>query len=284
MNRPRIFLSAVSGNPHRPPIGGRHRFRTLWVRSCLSRRFPTGCRRVAWWLREQVDSCEGLIQLIGRPMELNRPTWTRTMAVSPYPVRIFYAKRGKKTWVIVIGENLVRQTNRGTGSAIGPIISDPFATKIGGARSSRITSAAFCCRIATLIYHRNIILHLRDDLGELRRTGYEGTPTHQGGLMSRIRLGLAILRLAAGGLSATTGWSATSRLVPDATFCTRPPEETHRRELAEARNLDRLEKAAGVARSSRHCTPLGAGPASRSQPTRFAEIGAAAPARTFFRR
>ena len=114
---------------------------------------------------------------LAKPMELNRPTWTRTMAVSPIPSSNSSTRRsGAKTWVIVIGEEFELDK---------PIVeldlpqghdhSDPFGYQIR--RRKAPAGLSHEAKTKNHLRHtanndtdlQNIILRLRDDLGELRR-------------------------------------------------------------------------------------------------------------------
>lgn len=72
--------------------------------------FPTGYGELRQWLREQLDACEGLIQLVGEgygaePPEVD-PEYGR---ISYTQFEFLYAhKQKKKTWIIVIGKDFSR--------------------------------------------------------------------------------------------------------------------------------------------------------------------------------
>jgi tetratricopeptide (TPR) repeat protein len=65
MNRPRLFLSAVSEELCSARQAVAATVRTLGFDPVSQDDFPTGHGELRKWLREQIDSCEGLIQLIG---------------------------------------------------------------------------------------------------------------------------------------------------------------------------------------------------------------------------
>jgi len=65
MNRPRLFLSAVSEELRSARQAVAATVRTLGFDPVSQDDFPTGYGELRQWLREQIDSCEGLIQLVG---------------------------------------------------------------------------------------------------------------------------------------------------------------------------------------------------------------------------
>ena len=65
MNRPRLFLSAVSEELRTARQTVAATVRTLGFDPVSQDDFPTGYGELRQWLREQIDSCEGLIQLVG---------------------------------------------------------------------------------------------------------------------------------------------------------------------------------------------------------------------------
>jgi hypothetical protein len=110
MNRPCLFLSAVSEELRTARKEVAATVRNLGFDPVSQDDFPTGYGELRKWLREQIDSCEGLIQLIGygygaEPPEVD-PDYGR---ISYTQFEFLYARhRGKKTWVIVIGEDYRR--------------------------------------------------------------------------------------------------------------------------------------------------------------------------------
>ena len=107
MNRPRIFLSAVSEELRTVRRSVDATVRTLGFDPVSQDDFPTGYGELRGWLREQVDSCEGLIQLIGQAYGAEPPDVDPDYGrVSYTQFEFLYAqKQGKKTWVIVIGKD-----------------------------------------------------------------------------------------------------------------------------------------------------------------------------------
>ena len=98
MNRPRLFLSAVSEELRTARQTVAATVRTLGFDPVSQDDFPTGYGELRQWLREQIDSCEGLIQLVGHgygaePAEVD-PDYGR---VSYTQFEFLYAGlRGKK--------------------------------------------------------------------------------------------------------------------------------------------------------------------------------------------
>src|SRR5574337_434778 len=114
MNRPRILLSAVSAELRTARQAVARTVRTLGYDPVSQDDFPTGHGELRQWLREQIDGCEGLIQLVGDAYGAEPP------AADPDYGRVSYTqfellhavRRGKKTWVILIGEAFQRDRAR----------------------------------------------------------------------------------------------------------------------------------------------------------------------------
>src|SRR3974390_3157711 len=110
MNRPRLFLSAVSEelSPARQAVAAA--VRTLGYDPVSQDDFPTGYGELRQWLREQIDSCDGLIQLVGQGFGAEPPEVDLEFGrVSYTQYEFLYAcRRHKKTWVIVVGEGCRR--------------------------------------------------------------------------------------------------------------------------------------------------------------------------------
>ncbi|MCA9423054.1 MAG: DUF4062 domain-containing protein [Nitrospira sp.] len=110
MNRPRLFLSAVSEELRTARQSVAATVRTLGFDPVSQDDFSTGYGELRQWLREQLDTCEGLIQLVGEgygaePPDVD-PEYGR---VSYTQFEFFYAcHQNKKTWIIVIGKDFVR--------------------------------------------------------------------------------------------------------------------------------------------------------------------------------
>ena len=65
INRPRLFLSAVSAELHTIRQTVAVTVRTLGFDPVSQDDFPTGHGELGQWLRTQIDSCEGLVQIVG---------------------------------------------------------------------------------------------------------------------------------------------------------------------------------------------------------------------------
>src|SRR5574337_631080 len=113
MNRPRIFLSAVSAELRTARQAVARTVRTLGYDPVSQDDFPTGYGELHQWLREQIDGCEGLIQLVGEAYGAEPPAANWEFGrVSYTQFELLYAvRKGKKTWVIVIGEQCGRDTD-----------------------------------------------------------------------------------------------------------------------------------------------------------------------------
>jgi hypothetical protein len=66
MNRPRLFLSAVSEELRTARRRVAALVGTMGFDPVSQDDFPTGYGELQEWLREQLDTCEGLIQLAGQ--------------------------------------------------------------------------------------------------------------------------------------------------------------------------------------------------------------------------
>ncbi|MBS0179743.1 MAG: DUF4062 domain-containing protein, partial [Nitrospira sp.] len=231
MNRPRIFLSAVSEELRTVRRSVAATVRTLGFDPVSQDDFPTGYGELRGWLREQVDSCEGLIQLIGQAYGAEPPDVDPDYGrVSYTQFEFLYAqKQGKKTWVIVIGRDFEPDK---------PIVeldlpqahghSDPFGYQI----ERRTLQQNYLTRLKQENHLRhtahsdaelaNIILRLRNDLGELRQQWKEWLQQDD-----------AFKAHTAVQLSQLT---AHARLTTEKirAHLLQTTEETHRRELAEA--------------------------------------------------
>ena len=67
--------------------------------------FPTGYGELRQWLQSQIDSCEGVIQMVGQAYGAEPPSVDPALGrVSYTQFEFLYARDlGKKTWVIVVG-------------------------------------------------------------------------------------------------------------------------------------------------------------------------------------
>lgn len=98
MNRPRLFLSAASEELRSARKDVAATLRTLGFDPVSQDDFPTGYGELRKWLREQIDSCEGLIQLVGRGYGAEPPDVDPDFGrVSYTQLKFLYARRqGKK--------------------------------------------------------------------------------------------------------------------------------------------------------------------------------------------
>ncbi len=246
MIRPRLFLSAVSEELRTVRQSVAATVRTLGFDPVSQDDFPTGYGELREWLREQVNSCEGLIQLVGQaygaePSNVD-PEYGR---VSYTQFEFLYArKRNKKTWVIVIGKDF--ELDKPIAEQDLPRThdhSDPFGYQI----ERRSLQQNYLSRLNQDNHLRhtanngtelqNIILRLRDDLGELRRGGERRERRLTKAVIS-ILLGLVIL-----GGGGWWGYHQLQRGVQQVSLVNtekirahllQTTEETHRRELTEA--------------------------------------------------
>ena len=144
MNRPRLFLSAVSEELGTARQAVAATVRTLGFDPVSQDDFPTGHGELRQWLREQLDSCEGLIQLVGEGYGAEPPEVDQECGrVSYTQFEFFYARhQNKKTWVIVIGKEFVRDKppDQLDLPREALTILTPSGTRPSGERSRKITS------------------------------------------------------------------------------------------------------------------------------------------------
>ncbi|MDS4040467.1 MAG: DUF4062 domain-containing protein [Candidatus Competibacter sp.] len=272
MLRPRIFLSAVSAELRTARQAVARTVRTLGYDAVSQDDFPTGHGELRQWLREQIDGCEGLIQLVGDGYGAEPP------GADPEYGRVSYTqfellhavRQGKKTWVIVVGEQCRRdKTVEQLDLPDDAGHRDPAAVQAYQAER-RTLQQAYLARLTHENYLRhtansdteldNIILHLRDELGELRR-GEKERQRRLRNMVVAILLGLMVL---GGG-----GWWAYHSLFTGVqqvavvntekirAHLRQTAEETHRRELAQAdaasdwRERQRGREAADAAHAGR---------------------------------
>ena len=112
MNRPRLFISAVStelGSVRQSVVAT---IRMLGFDPVSQDDFPTGYGELRHWLREQIDACEGLVQIAGvgygaEPQDVDAGFGR----VSYTQFEFLYAQRkAKKTWLIIAGKDCKRDT------------------------------------------------------------------------------------------------------------------------------------------------------------------------------
>jgi tetratricopeptide (TPR) repeat protein len=254
MNRPRLFLSAVSEELRTARQAVAVTVRTLGFDPVSQDDFPTGYGELRQWLRTQLDSCKGFIQLVGDGYGAELPEVdTEYGRVSYSQLEFFYAShQNKKTWVIVIGKEFERDKPpdqldlpRDAGHP------DP-ANYQAERRTLQQDYIARLKRENHLRHTANnkdqleiIVLHLRDELGELRQQWEEWLMKDK---VSKDRTTASLAELVEAGRLTTE--KIRAHLLQTA-------EETHRRELAEAeagtdwKRRQQLRKAADNAHSVR---------------------------------
>jgi hypothetical protein len=178
MNRPRLFISAVSEELRTARQNAASTVYTLGYDSISQDDFPTGHGELRQWLREQIDSCEGLIQLVGNaygaePPEMD-PEYGR---VSYTQLEFFYAyQQKKKTWLIFVGEGCHRDKPMDQlDLPRQPVHSDPSGYQaerqklqqdyIAGLKKGN--HLRYTANNDTEL--QNIVLRMRDELRELRQ-------------------------------------------------------------------------------------------------------------------
>lgn len=272
MLRPRLFLSAVSTELRSARQALARVVRTLGYDPVSQDDFPTGHGELRKWLREQIDGCEGLIQLVGdgygAEPAVADPDFGR---VSYTQFELLHAMRqGKKTWVIVIGEHFVRDTPReqldlpDAASTLEPAAAHAYQAE------RRALQRAYRARIERENHLRhtanneielqNLILRLPDELGKLRQA--------EEGRQRRVRNALVAILIGVTALGGG-GWFAYQRLfsrVEQAAVVNTEKirahlrttaEETHAREQAQAdavidwQDRQRAREAADAAHAAR---------------------------------
>ncbi len=246
MNRPRLFISAVSEELRTARQAVAATVRTLGYDPVSEDDFPTGYGELRQWLREQIDGSEGLIQLVGHahgsePPEED-PEYGR---VSYTQFEFLYAgRRHKKTWVIVIGEQCHHDK---------PIdrLDLPSEAKhpdpSGHQAERRTLQQNYIARLRRDNHLRhtahndtelqNIVLRLRDELGELREREQRSQRRLTGAIIAIL---LALVLLSGGGwwayqaLDTGVQQAAVVSTEKIRAHLLQTAEETHRRELAEA--------------------------------------------------
>ena len=110
MDRPRLFLSAVSEEFRTARKKIASIVQNLGYDAISQDNFPKGHGELRSWLCEQIDSCEGLIQLVGIAYGAEPPDVdTDYGRVSYTQFEFLYARVKRiKTWVIVVEENCHR--------------------------------------------------------------------------------------------------------------------------------------------------------------------------------
>ncbi len=208
--------------------------------------FPTGYGELRQWLREQLDSAEGLIQLAGvgygaEPPEVD-PDYGR---ISYTQFEFLYAyKQKKKTWLIVIDKDFPRDK---ASDQLDLPRDDNHPDPASYQAERWQLQQGYLARLKSDNHLRhtvqneteldNVILRLRDDLGELYKEA-KGRARRVTTLVGTILLVLVAL----GG----SGWWGYQRLQDGVQQVSvvniekirahflQATEDTHRRELAEA--------------------------------------------------
>lgn len=249
MSRPRVFLSAVSVELRSARQMVARTVRMLGYDPVSQDDFSTGYGELRQWLREQIDGCEGLIQLVGDAYGAEPPDADPEFGrVSYTQFELLHAHRkGKKTWVVLIGDHCSRDHAASEldlpENAAGL---EPAAVQNWQAERRKLQQA-YLDRLVRENHLRhtanddtaleNIILRLRDELAELRRTDK----------IRQRRLWRAVVAVLIGlPMLGVGGWWATQHLqstVQRAAIVDTERirahllttiEETHRQELAEA--------------------------------------------------
>lgn len=246
MSRPRIFLSAVSTELRSMRQSVARTVRTLGYDPVVQDDFPTGHGELRQWLREQIDGCEGVIQLVGDAYGAEPPD------VDPHYGRVSYTQfellyaieKGKKTWVIVIGERCSRdQVAAQLDLPDGAAGLDLAATQTWQAERRKLQQT-YLDRLVRENHLRhtatddtsleNIVLKLRDEFATLRRED----EIRQRRLWQAVVA--VLIGLMAGGwwvtrdLSSTVQQAAVVNTEKIRAHLLTTIEETHRHELVEA--------------------------------------------------
>jgi tetratricopeptide (TPR) repeat protein len=190
MNRPRLFVSAVSSE-----LRGARRLvadtlRRLGFDTVIEDDFPTGYGELRAWLEQQIDGCEGVFQLVGLAYGAEPPPCDDPVRPWPDPewrpcsytqFELLYAlRRGKRTWFIEVEPGCTRDqqpdkldlphTREGA-----PPHPDPAAYQ--AERRARQHAYVERLRAANHLRHKaasderikNLVYELKDELAELRQ-------------------------------------------------------------------------------------------------------------------
>jgi tetratricopeptide (TPR) repeat protein len=113
MNQPRLFLSAVSHELKTARKAVADTVGRMGFEVVSQDNFSTGHGHLQQWLREQLDTCEGLIQIVGDGYGAEPPEAdTDYGRVSYTQFELLYAWKTRqiKTWVILAGAGVTRDT------------------------------------------------------------------------------------------------------------------------------------------------------------------------------
>ena len=180
MNRPCLFISAVSDELRTARQSVAATVRTLGFDAVSQDDFPTDHGELRQWLRERIDRCEGLVQIVGQGYGAEPPDVDSDHGRVSYTQFEFLHARAqrKKTWVIMVGDACQRDAPIDRldlpRDAAHP---DPAAYQAERPALQQAYRARL--RAENVVRHRannetelkNVVLSLRDDLGELRRKG-----------------------------------------------------------------------------------------------------------------
>jgi len=269
MLRPRLFISAVSeefGSVRRAVAATVQR---LGFDPVTQEDFPTGYGELRQWLREQIQSCEGLLQLVGQGYGAEPPEVDADYGRVSYTQFEFrYAQRqGKKTWVIVLDDGYPRDTPVDRldlprdSAPPGPAGYQAERRRLQEAYLQRLRDENHLRhRAGTVIELENTVLRLRDELAELR----EKAKWHE----RRVVVSLAVLAalLVVLGAGSWWAWQRMQHTVIEAgrvdsakirAHLLTAAEQAHDRDLAEAgkatgwEERQRLREAAEAAHAAR---------------------------------
>ena len=178
MNRPRLFLSAVSSELRTVRQRVAATARTLGFDPVSQDDFPTGYGELRQWLREQIDGCAGLIQIVGQGYGAEpRDVDADYGRVSYTQFELLYARRQrKKTWLIIAGEQVQRDTPLEQLDLSAGDADDPDPADYQAQRRKLQQDYIVRLKAENHLYHlasnrtelEIIVLKLRDELGELR--------------------------------------------------------------------------------------------------------------------
>ena len=270
MNRPRLFISAVSTELKAVRQAVAHTTFGLGYEPIWQDVFHTAPGKLLQILRDKIDNCEGLLQIAGYAYGAEPPIDTEFGRVSYTQYEFLYAQQqGKKTWLIKAGElcqrdKPIEQLDLPSDELNYP---DPAAYQA----ERRLLQQAYLDRLEkeeNHLYHpandditlENIVLKLRDDLGSLQLNN-KNQQQRQFAMLAAILLGVLVF---AGG-----GWWIYHQIAPEihkiSTFSSeifranlqKTIEETYQNELNGAdkasdwQQRQRLHQAADAAKQQR---------------------------------
>ena len=112
MSQSRIFVSAVTHELRSSREIVARTLRRMGLEAVSEEEFRTGYGELGRWLREEIKTCEGVIQIVGRGYGAEPPFPDPEFGrVSYTQFEFHYAKKlGKKTWIITTGDQFERDT------------------------------------------------------------------------------------------------------------------------------------------------------------------------------